>query len=331
MRMDPIEPTPTPAALSQTISDVLDRLEITVTRIGQLTAEQSFTFLRELDAVYERMQALEPANPSRKIADAQLANILAKLNQQAPRFLRDLGGAQALQRARAEGNPPREHAWWYLDQDLDRKHKAAARRLLVTAGVAVLLIAALAVLYNRYLAPDPRDMARYSHLESASQQLRNGDMQRALVEINQGLEIAPLDPELLILKGVVQEQLGQNAQAAQSFAAAQKGFAAPEEFYLTRGQAYMNSNQAEKALADTNAAIQANPQFAGAYLLRGQVYELQKKYQAAMADYNQAFTVADKAGQPELAAIARVRVAYLTQTMNVEGLPGLSPTSTPAP
>ena len=330
MIKDPIEPSAISNSPTQTLSDLLDRLEISASRIGQLSSEQAFELLVGLDSAYQRMQALSPDSSSRKTADAQLKDIQSKIKKEAGRFIRDLGGAQVLQQRRAEVNPPQDREWWFLDQWLARKRQAALKRTLITGGVMVVLIAILAVLYNRFLAPDPRDVAIYSHQQSATQRMQEADFESALQEVNQGLQIAPQAPELLVLKGIAQEQLGQSAQAAVSFEAAQKGFEQREEFWLVRGQAYLMANLPEKAFADAQAALQANPQSASAYLLRGQVEEVQKKYQDAIDDYNLAYAAANQSRQTELAAIARVRIAYLTQSMGAQSLPEQGITPTPA-
>ncbi len=315
----------------ETISDVLDRLDIPASKIGLITSEQAFELLHGLDEVFLRMQELEPGSSSRKVADAQLGDIVAKLHKEPMRFVRDLGGFQALRHARSEVNPPADHGWWYLDEFLAKRRQAAFRRLLTTGGALVILFIILAVLYNRFLAPDPKESALYGAQQNASSRLINGDYQGAMQQVDQGLQIAPQDPDLLVLKGVIQNLLGQKDQAEVSFAAAEKGFTSREDFLLARGQLYLEAKQLDKSLADAQSAVLAAPQSASAYLLRGQVYEEQQKYQEAMADYNQAFTAADKADQSDLAAIARVHIGMLTQMLNGPAQLELLATPTSAP
>jgi Tfp pilus assembly protein PilF len=329
MLKDSIEPSSMTELYPESISATLDRLEIPAAKIGLITAEQGFALLHGLDAVSLRIQNLEPGNPSRKVADAQLEGIISNLQKEARRFIRDLGGFQAFQRARAETNPPENHSWWYLDQWLANKRRAALKRSLVTGGAVVALLIILTVLYDKFLAPDPLETARYGYQQSATDRLLADDFAAAMREVDQGLQIAPQDPNLLVLKGVIQEKQGEQTRAAESFHAAEKGFATQEEFLLMRGQTYMMAKQPEKALADAQAAIQANPQSASAYLLHGQVNEDMQKYKEAMDDYNLAFDAANKAKTPELAALARMHIAMLTQTMNAQIVP--EPLVTPVP
>jgi tetratricopeptide (TPR) repeat protein len=147
--------------------------------------------------------------------------------------------------------------------------------------------------------------------------------------VNAGLQIPPADPVLQALQGVLLEGLGQTDQAAQAFVKSKTGFQDPVEFYLARGQDYVEMNQPEKAMADAQSAIQADPASGAAYLLLGQAGEMQQNFQGAMDAYNKAYEVADSAKQPELAALARMRIAMLMQTMNSRMAPELLATPTP--
>lgn len=331
MIKDPIEPSSMPNVYPQTISDALDQLDIPASKIGLITAEEAVELLKGLDSVYARMLELEQGSQSRKTAEAQFDEIVAKLRKEARQFIRDLGGLQVLQQARAEVNPTADRPWWYLDKWLEEKRRAALKRSMVTVGIVAVILIILAVLYNRFLAPDPQESARYGYQQSATDRMINDDFEGALQEIELGLKISPRDPELLVLKGVVQEQLGQTAQAVESFRVAEEGFDHQEGFLLARAQAYLMSSQPEKVLVDVQAVIDLNPQSASAYLLRGQAHEAQQKYSEAMDDYNLAFKAADATGQTELAAMSRIYIAMLTQTMSsqIQAEPLSAPTPAP--
>lgn len=331
MIMDPIEPSTMTNVYPRTISDALDRLDIPASKIGLITAEEAVELLKGLDTVHVRMLELEQGSQSRKTAEAQLNEIIAKLRKEARQFIRDLGGSQVLQQARAEVNPPADHSWWYLDKWLEEKHQAAFKRSMLTVGIVAVILIVLAALYNRFLAPDPQESARFGHQQSATDRMINNDFKGALQEIELGLKISPTNPELLVLKGVAQEQLGQTAQSAESFRVAEEGYEQKEDFLLARAQAYLIASQPEKVLADVRAVIGLNPQSASAYLLRGQAHEAQKKYNEAMDDYNLAFRAADATGRSELAAMSKIYIAMLTQTMNsqIQAEPLFTPTPAP--
>jgi tetratricopeptide (TPR) repeat protein len=146
----------------------------------------------------------------------------------------------------------------------------------------------------------------------------DGNPAGALSEVEQALAVAPGDANLLTFKGVLQQKLGQNAAAEQTFAAAEAVFGNRETFLLTRGQTYLRMGQGEAALADAQAAITLNPKSAIGYLLFGQANEALENYQEAIAAYQQAGTLADAQNNPQIAAIARMNLATLMQRLPLQ-------------
>jgi len=63
------------------------------------------------------------------------------------------------------------------------------------------------------------------------------------------------------------------------------------DFYATRGYAYFNEEEYDKAISDYNQAIKIDPDFAKAYYSRGIVYYKKKEYDKAISDYNQAIKI----------------------------------------
>jgi tetratricopeptide (TPR) repeat protein len=77
----------------------------------------------------------------------------------------------------------------------------------------------------------------------------------------------------------------------------------------------MNLGNIHSAMEDANTVLQIDPQSPEAYLLLGQAHELQEQYLEAMAAYEQASSLASEHNRPEIAALARIRLAYLMQRM----------------
>jgi tetratricopeptide (TPR) repeat protein len=329
--MDRIETSSAPESLPHTVGDDLDQLETLAGRIGMISAKQAFKILYGLDSAYSRIQEMEEDSPSRKLAETQLNDISARLHTEANQFLRNLGGAEPLRQARETVKPPKENDWWYVDVWLSDVFRSAMRRVFIYAGAAVAFLVIIVLLYNRFLAPDPKAVALYGHQQSTRDLMMSGDFKGAMKEVDQGLQVDPKDPTLLIFKGLLLEHEGQIDQANQEYAAAQQATTTREDFLLTRGEGYIMVNQPDKALADAQEAVKADPQSAPAYLLLGQVHEAQMNYQDALNDYNNAFDAAQKGNHPELAALARTRVAMLLQQMNSQitpFAPQLTPTTT---
>jgi tetratricopeptide (TPR) repeat protein len=278
--------------------------------------EQALSVLVELDTAYKQLMELD-SGETRKALTTQFDSLIAKLHKEAPGFIRDLGGVQALREVRAAAQPSDAASWWRLDEYLASQRKARVRRMAITGGIIVLALLALGALYRAFLAPDPQVSARYNHEQSAQEALIYGNLEEALQEADAGLQIAPGDPTLLIYKGVILEELGRKEEAAESFNHARRGLD-EEQFYLARAQAYITANQVEKALADCQEVLKINPNSVSGYLMIGQAHELLGNYMAAQDEYNKAFELASAAHQDELAALARIRLAMLVQSMNAK-------------
>lgn len=159
-----------------------------------------------------------------------------------------------------------------------------------------------------------------------------GDFEEAVRSAEAGLEYAPGDPALLIIKGVGEENLGQAGKAAQDYAQAQAGLETPEEFFLLRGQAYLAANLLDLAERDAEEAVRLNPESAMAYLLAGQIHEVRREFAEAIQYYDTAFETASRNNQPQLEAIARTRTAMVMQMMNMQVTPPVwFETPTPVP
>lgn len=307
----------------------LDRLETKVGKIGLNGPEIARSILADMDSVYERIQAMENET-SRKQAVAQFDGIAGRLRQDTSAFLRDLGGSGVMKKAREAERPSEDHWWWYLDVFLAQNRKGLLRRLLIILGVIAAALVVLALVYNRFFAPDPQFAARYAHEQSARDALINGDLDLSLNEISAGLAAAPNDPTLLALRGVVEEKQGKQEAAIEDFMASQAGFGSKETFLLARGQAYAMASMPTQALADALTVIQMNPNSSEAYLLAGQVHEASQEYREALDFYNKGFDAANATGHTELAAMARMRIAMVMQTMGGRSLPA-DGTETPTP
>lgn len=329
--MEPLESNKTPpTSFSGTVLDELDQLDVIAGKIGLNSAEKSTALLTGLDQVYDRIQTMENESQSRKLAETQFDTILARLHREPVQFLRDLGGVAILTQLRDQYHPGADRTWWYLDEWLAKKRQNAMKRTLMVGGIVILVLVVLGLLYQRFLAPDPITVARYTHEQNAQDKMANGDWAGAMADIDEGLKVAPDDGSFLVLKGVVLEKQDQNEPAQTVYHQAEQAFQDRESFLVTRAQSYAIAGLYDEALQDTQEATKSNPQNASAFLIAGQVHENLKMYAEAKEDYDHAYEAANQSGQDELAAVARTRTAMLLQTINAQ-LPMPSPAVTPTP
>jgi tetratricopeptide (TPR) repeat protein len=308
-----------------TIGDELDRVEAKAGKIGMNSAEQAFSILHKLDEIHMRMATIANEQ-SRRVVETQFEVITTKISKEASAFIRDLGGTGALRKERARVAPSEDRWWWFLDSILAERRKKSFNRGMVSLGTVLVALLVLAGIYQIFLAPDPAVAARYAHEQSARDLMMQGDLQTALEEVDKGLQYAPLDPVLLIIRGVILESLGRDTEAQQAMNQAAKGLESREEFLVTRGQAYSMVGELEKAAVDAAEAIALNPDFAQGHLLAGQVNEMEKNYQQALVDYENAYAAAEKSRQFQMAALARTRMAMLMQVFNAQiDFPDITP------
>ncbi len=300
----------------------LDRLESSIGRLGNIDLTSEALEIPELlDQACEALEELKREGNSVPEEEARLETITSQLKQKAIIFVRTIGGAQALQKAREVETPGPERWWWFLDQWLVEGRRRRAKQTAINAVIGVAVLVLLGVLYQAFLAPSPQEQAIIDYQTAADQYQMQGNLEGALQEIEKALAVSPQDPDLLIRKGVLQQALGREAEAALTYAQAEKVLGDRKEFLLRRAQSSLGVGNLDAAIADANSVLQIDPESPEAYMMLGQAYELQQKYQEAIAAYEKTGKLADARNRPEITALARVRLAYLMQRIPAGGGP----------
>ena len=307
-----------PLTRADELREQLNELEAKVGRLGYGLANETLTIPVLFDLIAETMGSFQAEGQEMRAEQARLQAVSADLRRKAAVFLHEIGGANALHEARQKHRPDPANWWWFLDRLLVEKRRLGLRRMARLAAGVIGVLALLAVLYQRFLAPDPATRTRLWHQQAAQDLATQGDLASALTEIEQALAVAPDDAYLLIFKGSLQQGLGQDTEADKAFAAARKILNDPESFLLARGQAYLLLGQATPALADAMAAVEINPGSASGYMLIGHAQEQMENYAEAILAYQQASKLADDQGNYQLAATARVNMAVLMQRQPVQ-------------
>lgn len=289
--------------------------------IGAMSAGQGREILAilplfdEAHATYAQLQA---EGRGLQVEKALLDEVSAKLKAKAGLFLREVGGAAALQEARQMRTPGPDEWWWYLDQYWHARRRAQGRRIVQISAIVVAVLLLLVAVERLFLAPDPLTSARIRHEQTAESLLMSGDLPGALAETEQALAANPGDAELLVLRGVIQQMLGQSQEAERTFAQAAPLFPTPDLFFLARGHRYLFLNQPELALADAQMVVSQDGDSARGYLLLAQAYETSGDISPAILAYEQASALANEQGDPQTAAMARVLLGFLMQRLPVE-------------
>ena len=178
--------------------------------------------------------------------------------------------------------------------------------LIVVAIIGIL--AAIAV-PNFLNAQMKAKVARVEAETDAFNAISAGNYADALVALERGLAVVPNDSNLLVIKGVTHEFLGDEVKAAEIFEQAQAQLDNPAVFYLGRGQIYLRTNQNEKAEADARAALVLDDNVSTAWLLLGQSLEAQGKKLEAVSAYQKAGDIALENGDNEVVVLARLALS----------------------
>ncbi len=180
----------------------------------------------------------------------------------------------------------------------------------------MVILVAVIIVYQRFLAPDKVTQLKYDSIGSAQQSMASGDYATALNQINLALASSPNDSDLLIYKGVLLTKLNQQAEADQVFAQAEKILNNHEALLGARTLDYLQAGDPKSSKASAQELIAYNPKSAEGYFYLAKSEELLGEQNQALNDYNQAFTLADAQGKSELAATIKISMAMMMQSMN---------------
>lgn len=305
----------TPRTQVEALREILNDLELRITRLGESNSQDALQVLTMLDQAVAILSGLHRAGGVTGSEDSYFGTIKAQFHAKRRQFISRIGGAAALAKARQERQPPEDHWWWFIDQALAQERRALMRRVLVIGGIAVLLLAGLFVVYQRFWKPDPAYQASIGFQTAAENFLLEGRYEEALREVNRALAQTPERFELYLLRGVLYTMLDQPEMAADDFEVAWGGYSSADQFYSERARYYLMTAQPELALADAEAAIELNPDSAIGYLRKGQAYEALGDVAMAIESYELASDVAEQAGDPQLQVIARMSLGQLLQSV----------------
>ncbi len=240
---------------------------------------------------------------------ARWETLCAQFDRNGALFVRKSGGAAALRAARQAVLPDTTAWWWFMDERLAAARKQRFTRILRGGALGLLALLALALVYRLFFAPDPELLARLDRTDAAQRALLAGDLAQALVETEAGLTLAPSDPALLTLQGVILETQGDAPAAETAFAAARAAYDTEENFLVQRSQLYLMSGQPGAALADAEEILVLNPESPLGYLQRGHSHEALGEILAAIHDYERAAELAEAANDAQLVVTARALLA----------------------
>ena len=114
--------------------------------------------------------------------------------------------------------------------------------------------------------------AQADETAEVSRLLRAGQLNEALLKVDQYLATKPRDPQMRFMKGVIQTESGKPADAITTFTKLTEDFPELPEPYNNLAVLYASQSQFDKARAALEMAIRTNPSYATAHENLGDVY-----------------------------------------------------------
>jgi tetratricopeptide (TPR) repeat protein len=288
--------------------------ELAVAKIRPgIDADQVTDLLYLLDRIANGYQELNESGVDLRPEASRIETVHGIMQEKGPVAVRALWERGGLAQLRAEINPPPEHWWWYLDQYVAERKKQRVRRLLIGTGITVLVLAVLVTAYMLFLRPDEATRMRYEHVFDAEASLQEADYAAALESYQQAYQIAPDDPEVNLMIGIMYEALDRPAEAADQYAMTEALYETPALFLAMRSQKYSLLGWYDQAEADGLKAIEADDQLPIAYCALASAYEGTIQVREAIDALQTCADLARAQGQDQLYVIAASRLATMLQ------------------
>lgn len=314
------------------LREALSRLEDALPAIKLMDSAQALKLLNDLDHVAATIEKLDPDGNALIAEWSRFKSVQGRLKKNTRKLLKLVGGEEMLAKQCPQPMPPADHWWWYLDEIEAEQRQRNLKRVSILSVIVLIIIGAIVVLFSTIFKPSPEAVARLRAETDAYTAIeQEGDFEKALTAIDEGLGAVPNDPSLLTIKGVVLQLLERNVEAGDVFSSVQEILEDPIEYYLARAQVYLRVGEFEQAERDARAALALNDEFARGWMVLGQSLEMQEKYVDAMAAYETTSEIALENEENELYVMSRMALARLTESLPAKsfGEGTIEPTAEP--
>ena len=280
----------------------------------QLRRDNVESFLQLLDGIEERFEQLEPSGLDLRTEFTRWFSLQSKLQREASRISRVLDLAGGLEQLR-QANLPAQGMWWHLDEVVAAARRRLIRRLGMTTGTIVGILAIVWVLLTFVFPPDPNTIVSSEAISTLHQLAFDGRWEDALAVIEGAkAQLTKPDAELLIWEGVIRDKLGQSDRSMEALAEAKALVPAGKlvSYWWTLGSVWHSVLDLKKARAAADEAIAFDPSDPQGYFLLASVVEAEGNTPCAIELFDKTFQLASESNA-QLAVIARVRMGNLLQ------------------
>lgn len=313
------------------IDRILERLSKLTGQLGMgIGRQQALEIPRLFDQVTAYLRETPEDSSGARMVRAEFEAYSQALRKHLPAYLRELGGAGALEEERKR-SPRTEYGWWWFPEEvITQDRKAGVLRLIRSGMILLAVFLAAYLVYRLWFQPDPKVLSAMETRAAATKLLaEENNPQAALQRIDMGLAEVPNEGELLSIRSALLLVLGRDAEAQAAFDEALAEVKDPLQVYGMRSQFLSLGGYPQLAEADAQAMIKENPNSAMAYMLLGQAYESQKRYMDAYNAYDISSTLGLEYDDPAIAAQSRIKMGMMMQSMQ-EPMLGEVSTQSPA-
>jgi tetratricopeptide (TPR) repeat protein len=306
-----------PRTPADDLRKMLEKAESLVTNLRSADPE-AIELLRLLDRSAIALEELESMGVDVRPERIRFETVQRRLSRYRRHFVARVG--DSLGKERATIQPARERWWWYLDETLAEERRKRLRQILIWVAAVIVLVAALGVIYESFLAPPPETRLAYRHSLAGEGQVREGNLEGALDEFEAAIALVPDEAEYQLWVGVLRSELDEpGAEAA--FEAARSMYSSSADFSLERARVYRIVGNYEAALADVDQAVAAMPDSGWPYYERALIYQGMGDLNAALDNLEKADELAGEAGDARLQAFARYQRGLLLMSPPQESTP----------
>ncbi|MEA3335928.1 MAG: hypothetical protein U9R25_08470 [Chloroflexota bacterium] len=300
--------TSTPA---DQLRDLLDRCEHRV--VSPMDGGGVPELFQWMDQIADSWSELEAIGVDLRAEKTRWQGLQSKVQTRGSILLRAWPDEPSLAEVRAAVKPGQDRSWWWIDE-----YVAASRRSRLIRSLAILAAVAAVIgggifLFEKLFPVDPIVKQVYELRSQAELAMFDGDLEAARQAFAEAVAVDPTDIDLRLMFGAIQESLGEQADADESWRVALDLLDGDEAaFYVQRASAFGKVGQADKALEDAQAAVELDPESAEAFMIMGIAYELASMDFEALQAYQIANELVDD-GNAQLTVLIRTRMASLLQ------------------
>jgi tetratricopeptide (TPR) repeat protein len=288
--------------------------ELAVAKIRPgVQAEGVLELFRALDRVAAGEQKLSQAGIDLRAERTRIETVHNQLWERARLAVRALGPGEGMERLRGQVGASEEQWWWYLDRRVAAAAAQRNRRSLWRFVIAAVALGVLALLYVLFLRPDEATRLRYDYAMQAESQIQEGGYEEALNLYQKALEVAPDDPELHLMAGMMYEALERPDQAGEYYARAEVLYGSRVAYLTMKSQRYLLLGWYGRSEETSLEAIELDDQYAAAYCNLGGAFEGQERIAEAIVAFRACADRAREQSQDELYVIAASRMGMLMQ------------------